>query len=50
MMRWTEIVSRPRRVDVYLMAIAFLVSYADTEVAPTDIVISDTTAAVRKLK
>lgn len=48
MTRWTEIVSR--RADVYLTVIAFLVSYADTEAAPTDVVISDTTAAVRELE
>ncbi|TGZ42728.1 Matrix metalloproteinase-14 [Temnothorax longispinosus] len=45
MTRWIEIVSRQRRVDVYLMVIAFLVLYTDTEAAPTDVVISDTTAA-----
>lgn len=49
MTRWIEVVSQQRRIDV-LMAIALLLSYADTEAAPTDVVISDTTAAVRKLK
>lgn len=50
MTRWTEIVPRPRRVDGCLMAIALLALYANTEAAPADVVISDTTAAVRKFK
>ncbi|XP_018395917.1 PREDICTED: matrix metalloproteinase-14 isoform X3 [Cyphomyrmex costatus] len=41
MTRWTEIVLQ--RTNVYL--IAFLVLYANTEAAPIDVVISDTTAA-----
>lgn len=51
MTRWTEIVSRQRRrrADVCLMAIALFVSYADTEAAPADVAVSDTTAAVRKI-
>ncbi|KAG5312241.1 MMP14 protein, partial [Acromyrmex insinuator] len=43
MTRWTEIVFQWQRINIYL--IAFLVLYANTEAAPTDFVVSDTTAA-----
>ncbi|XP_014475595.1 PREDICTED: matrix metalloproteinase-14 isoform X4 [Dinoponera quadriceps] len=45
MTRWSGIVSRRRSVDGHLMAIALLVLCANTEAAPSNVMISDNTAA-----